>query len=124
MEGEAILRALEREFMEDVAARGIDAWVERFGEDGAMLGLSGSFIGSGPIRDRMRRTFSLPDISIEWHPDVACMAEDLSLGFTSGPSRFSWTADGKTEFREGRYLTVWRRNDKGGYEIVVDAPIA
>lgn len=119
-----VLFEREREFRDDVARRGLDAWVEPFGPDGKMVSAKAVRAGPDQIRAGMAPTFALEGLAIDWKPDLGALSDDGTLGFTTGPSLFAWTENGQERRHEGRYLTVWRRNAAGRYEIVVDCPLA
>jgi len=118
------LFAEERAFAADVKSRGLEAWVERFPADGAMLSSRGAVEGPVAVRERMAPSFRAEGFSIEWSPDRGALSEDGSLGFTTGPSTVRRIVEGKPVEDVGRYLTVWRRRPDGRYEIIADCPIA
>ncbi len=124
MKDAAALFEREREFRDDVARRGLDAWVEPFGAEGRMVSARAVRTGPEEIRAAMADSFALERLAIDWTPDLGALSDDGSLGFTTGPSLFTWMEDGQVKRREGRYLTVWRSNAEGRYEIVVDCPVA
>ncbi|MDX1392932.1 MAG: nuclear transport factor 2 family protein [Gemmatimonadota bacterium] len=114
------LMEADRTFASEVAARGIDAWVEAFAEDGAMLRPGAEVRGHGAIREAMAGAFSSPGSSLTWDPTHAEISSSGDLGYTIG--RYVSTApgpDGPTT-SEGAYTTVWRRNPAGDWKVVLD----
>lgn len=59
--------------------------------------------------------------SVTWHPTYAVVAASGDLGFTIGESvATSRGPSGAATQRFGKYLTVWRKEPKGGWKFVVD----
>lgn len=66
--------------------------------------------------------FSDPSITkIRWKPMRAAVANSNDLGFTYGISEMTFkTDDGKMTTRYYNYVSVWRKNDKGAWKMIVD----
>lgn len=57
---------------------------------------------------------------LSWNPVRAEVAESNNLGFTYGD--WAIKPDGAGEnFAEGNYITIWRRQENGSWEIILDA---
>jgi len=54
-----------------------------------------------------------PAKPVLWEPDRVWLSCDGSFGFSSGPGR--WRSG-----RQGRFTTIWRRQDNGSYRWVLD----
>ncbi len=110
---EGLVRA-ELAFAADVAARGVDAWMDAFAPDGWMAGAT-------PVTgDVMRRRMSevLAGGSLAWEPVASGLADDGELGFTVGTSVYT-PADGSARI-PGTYVTIWRRQPDGTWKVLFD----
>ena len=121
--GLASLVRAERAFMDDVARRRLEGWVDAFADSAATFP-PGSLVSVG--RERIRRgmaaTFADTSVHVVWHPVYATLAASGDLGYTYGYYR--WTSrDDKgvpAPPAEGKFLTIWRRDDAGRWRVVVD----
>jgi ketosteroid isomerase-like protein len=109
------------DFARDVAARGTEAWVDAFAEDGAMLIANAPLIrGRQKIRELMAELGDprkgKPELLMRWRPLGAQVSNDGTLGWTYGNS-VSVTAQGE---RQGKYLTVWRKQADGSWKVQAD----
>jgi hypothetical protein len=102
LDAEAARKSLlqaDADFARDVAARGTEAWVEAFAEDGAMLIANAPLIrGREKIRELMAELGDphkgKPELLIRWRPLGAQVSNDgdarvdvRKLGFGDGPGR-------------------------------------
>ncbi len=74
------------------------------------------FIG----RDETLDALSESDVQLVWNPMESGVASSLDLGYTYGTGRF---VDDSSPAAQVSYLRIWRRDDQGGWEIVLDAVI-
>ncbi len=58
----------------------------------------------------------------EWAPATADVSAAGDLGYTTGPVRF-WSKDGSKAVRWGYYFSVWRREGRGPWKVIVDLGI-
>jgi len=118
----AELEDADRAFARDVAARGLDAWVEWFDAEGTQW-RAGPVTGRERIRHLMAPSFARPDFRIDWAPVASGMSPAGDLGYTAGTSRITWTgADGApAEPYCGIYVTIWRRQTDGAWRALFDA---
>ena len=118
-ESEQLMEA-DRAFARAVAARGTDAWVDAFAEDGAMLQPGGEVRGHDAIRQAMAGAFSTPGFSLTWEPTRAEISRGGDLGYTIG--RYVNTSPGPDGpvSREGAYTTIWRRDPSGAWKVALD----
>lgn len=118
----SIVRA-EREFMDDVARRRLEGWVDHFADSAATFP-PGKLVnvGRAPIRKGMAATFADSSVHVAWYPVYASVAASGDLGYTWGYYR--WTSrDDKgvpAPPADGKYLTIWRRDASGRWKVVVD----
>jgi ketosteroid isomerase-like protein len=61
---------------------------------------------------------------LTWEPELAELSATGDLGYTAGRYRLQAAdAAGRPVVREGRYVTVWRREADGAYRAVADSPL-
>lgn len=120
-ERQAVLQA-DREFMQETAERGVEAWVSYFSEDGAMLPATGEVVrGHAAIRALMAPAFEIPGYTITWDPTFAEVSEGGDLAYTFGNYETTVSdAEGNRMATRGRYVTVWRKQDDGSWKVVLD----
>ena len=118
---ESLLQA-DRNFDQAAAARGAEGWGSFFAEDGMMVTGPGAPIqGRTAVREAMMPLFSKPENSLRWTPEIAVASKSGDLGYTIGTSRFrGLNPEGKRVERDGRYVTIWRKDPQGGWKVVVD----
>ncbi len=116
--GEEIMSA-DRDFARDVAERGIDAWVEVFTEDGAMLVPGREVRGPAAIREAMEGALGTEGYSLTWEPRYARVSDSGDLGYSIGRSRRTAGPDG-AQVSEGAYVTIWRRGPDGRWRVELD----
>jgi len=118
----SIVRA-EREFMDDVARRRLEGWVDHFADSAATFP-PGKLVnvGRAPIRKGMAATFADSSVHVTWYPVFATVAASGDLGYTWGYYRWTSRDDKGTPAPpiEGKYLTIWRRDRSGKWEVMVD----
>jgi len=116
----SLIRA-DADFNADVAARGVDAWVEVFAEDGAMLVPNQPLIrGHAKIRETMADLGdprkAAPALKLRWKPLAAQVSDDGTLGWTYGNAVIS-SARGENKTK---YVTVWRKQADGSWKVAAD----
>ncbi len=117
----ASLEKAELDFAAAVAARGVDAWVEAFADDGMELQADGTIVrGHAAIRAAMAPV--LAKLAITWRPAVVEVAPSGDMGFTSGPYEVTATppAGAPSVVARGTYLTVWKRGPDGTWKALAD----
>jgi ketosteroid isomerase-like protein len=95
--------------MADAFAKYMDA------VDGKAIGPGQVIAGEAAIRDSFKDWPA--DLKMTWKPDMGHGSAGRDLAVTSG--RWVRTKAGAT-VGEGRYVTVWRKNDQGEWKGVVD----
>ena len=115
------LMLADREFAAAVAEGGAEAWASWFDEDGAIIQPRvGEIRGRAAIRDFMA-ALDDPSVSLSWEPVRADIAASGELGWTTGSYVSSSVApDGTPQRGEGRYVSIWRRQEDGSWKVVMD----
>jgi ketosteroid isomerase-like protein len=116
------LLAADRAFDSTVAARRLEGWVEFFADSGRQIdGRGGFVVGHEAIRAHMGRFFGDTTVQLRWQPDHARVSEDGTLGYTMGLGQISRRRGDSTVIVErSRYLTVWRRQVDGSWQVDAD----
>ena len=108
----------DRRFARDVAQRRLEAWVDAFAADGSMLPATGPAVtGHDAIREVMAPAFADPAFELTWEPQSAGAAQSGELGYTFGS--FESHLNGKRD-AVGKYVTIWRRDEDGRWQVLVD----
>lgn len=116
------LMEADRAFARATAEGGGEGWADAFHPDGLQFLPSGRVLhGQDEIRSAMVGAFADPSSRLEWIPLEARVAAG-DLGYTHGRYRVVRVeADGAlTVESTGRYLTVWRRGEDGGWRVDAD----
>ena len=119
---EELLEA-DRRFAQQTAEEGLEAWVNHFAPDGAMVSGHGEISGEPYIRAAMESTLTDSTIAVTWKPRRARAAESGELGYTVGDYRISRrdsTGSIAETLDRGLYVTIWRRQPDGQWKVVVD----
>ena len=108
-------------FAKDVAQRGVEAWVEAFAPDGAMMPAGGPrIVGHAAIRTAMAQLGdprkASPALRIEWWPKLADLSADGTLGYTVGNA----VIHGPDGDLKTKYVTIWRRRSDGSWKVALD----
>jgi ketosteroid isomerase-like protein len=79
-------------------------------------------VGRERIRRGMTATFADTSVHVVWHPVYATLAASGDLGYTYGYYRWTGRDDkgAPAPPAEGKFLTIWRRDDAGRWRVVVD----
>jgi ketosteroid isomerase-like protein len=111
----------DTQFARDTAERGVEGWVSWFTDDGTMYPPARDAIeGRAAIREQM---VDLHDprsgqggLRLDWQPIRAEVSESGELGWTTGTSKVVTNAG----MRQGRYITVWRKQADGSWKVWAD----
>jgi ketosteroid isomerase-like protein len=119
-DGAVKLRALEAEFNQATAARGLDGFMSYFADDASELPNGGAVVtGKQNIRHSLEPWG--PDLSLTWAPVQAEMAASGDLGYTFGNYVLkAKDKDGKPVVEYGKYATVWKKQKDGNWKVAMD----
>ncbi len=111
----------DRAFDSDTAARGLEGWMAWFAADALLNTPVGEVSGKVAVRKYYAAMFSRREFSIRWQPFHADVSNDGTLGYTMGKAVISYRDDqDQVQKRDGRYLTVWKRQADGRWMAVTD----
>jgi ketosteroid isomerase-like protein len=118
---EESLLAADRAFDSATAARGLDGWMSFFAQDAQANTHRGLLKGKASLREYYAGMFAQKEFSIRWKPTFAEASKDGTLGYTFGEAVTSFRDEkGEIRKRPGRYVTVWRRQPDGSWNVVTD----
>jgi ketosteroid isomerase-like protein len=119
-EREALL-AMDREFAQASVQFGPAQAFYMYMADGAVQLVDGAErrVGPAAIRDALA---GAPGLTLDWQPVDGAVAESGDLGYTWG----TWEATspdvetGGVTLSTGRYVSVWRRDPSGAWQVIFD----
>ena len=120
---EAELIEVDRAFARSMAEGGLDAWVQHFAPEGAMISGQGEITGEPYIRAAMAPVLTDSTVAFTWSPQRARVAESGELGYTVGDYRISRrdsTGQVAETLDRGKYVSIWRRQPDGTWKVVAD----
>ncbi|HKY60458.1 MAG TPA: DUF4440 domain-containing protein [Gemmatimonadota bacterium] len=120
---EAELIETDRAFAQATAEGGLDAWVQHFAPEGAMISGQGEITGEPYIRAAMAPILTDSTLAFTWRPQRARVAESGELGYTVGDyriSRIDSMGQAAETLDRGKYVTIWRRQPDGTWKVVAD----
>lgn len=103
-------------FHRQTTAEGLEGWLAWFDAEAVVFPANSGALprGLAAIREYYESLPGFPPEGFAWGPDRAGAAEEGDVGYTVG----TWTiADGAAQ---GEYLSVWRRQEGGGYKVLAD----
>jgi ketosteroid isomerase-like protein len=114
------LLQVDREFDEATARGGAEAWTSYFAPDGIMMsGGEPMAVGRAAVREAAERRFSGKNFVLRWEPVGAEVSG--RLGYTYGLSRSRQVGpNGEIVEGYGKYLTVWKKQRNGAWQVVAD----
>ncbi len=116
----------DRRFAVDSATRGAEAWAAVFAADGVKWQRGRPrLVGPDAIRASMLRALSDPEVVFTWEPQTSALSPAGDLGFTVGRYRLvrRRAAAAPVEEGAGTYLTIWRRQADGAWQVVFDTGV-
>jgi ketosteroid isomerase-like protein len=117
----ALLYDLESKFAKDVLEKGGAGFAEWFADDGVALG-NGAAPLIGRVAIAKSANWSPKAYQLTWTPTAAVMGPSGDMGYTWGHFEgHSKDAQGNPVTTTGRYMTIWRRNADGKWQVVLDA---
>ena len=102
----------------------VEAFVSVFADGGRFLPPEAPEAHSREdIQEAVSGMFSLPGFSLSWSPNFAGVSQAGDLGYSIGTFEFTVDdAEGNPVTRNGKYTTVWRKQEDGQWKVVADTP--
>ena len=80
-------------------------------------------VGKEQIGEAISQMFSAPGLALQWRASKAEVSSAGDLGYTLGAFELTANdAEGNAVTREGKYVTIWRKQADGSWKVVADAP--
>jgi ketosteroid isomerase-like protein len=116
------LIAIETAFASTVATKDKDKFAAMIADDATFIGPSGVKRGKHMVVEAWASLFDPASPLLEWHPLIAELSADGTIGITRGP----WVLrgkgkDGKATEERGTFNSVWRKGSDGSWKILFDA---
>jgi ketosteroid isomerase-like protein len=118
---DALRASLTQAEIDFAAARGVDAWVDAFGEEGMSIDAAGH-VTHGKAAMRAMMAPVLAKVRLTWRPATTEVAPSGEMGFTFGPYEvIERDPQGHDKVvSKGTYMTVWRRQPDGTWKVAAD----
>jgi len=117
----AELSRVDSLFAQETARDRAAGWARHFAPNGVMVHPGGTIEGRTAILDAMTRAFADTSFVLTWAPTAASASPDGRLGYTVGRYESRQRSAGGTLEREtGTYVTIWRRQEDGTWQVVLD----
>ncbi len=100
----------------------VEAFVSVFADGGRLLPAEAPEAHSREdIEEVVSGLFSLPGFSLSWSPNFAGVSQAGDLGYSIGTLELTVDdAEGNPVTRNGKYTTVWRKQEDGQWKVVAD----
>ena len=100
----------------------VEAFVSVFADGGRFLPPEAPEAHSREdIQAAVSGMFSLPGFSLSWSPNFAGVSQAGDLGYSIGAFEFTMDdAEGSPITRNGKYSTVWKKQEDGQWKVVSD----
>ena len=72
------------------------------------------------IRTTWEQLISMPGFNLEWRATSAQVAEAGDMGYTIGTYELTVGQDGASMVTVGKYVTLWKKQADGSWNVVVD----
>jgi len=115
------LEAAELSFAGSVAAKDFERFAAHIDER--------AIFAAGPVRNGKQAIleawsgfFAEGGPKMEWHPETVVVQTGGKLGLSQGPYTLTVkNADGGESVQKGRFISVWERQEEGGWKIIFDS---
>src|SRR5205807_7163812 len=108
-------RDTDLEFSKQTGIRRLEAWMEFFADDAAIIRDGKTITGKQSIRELYAPLFANKEFSLSWIPTKVEVSKDGNLGYTYG----DFEARTGQKISRGMYVTAWRKED-GKWKAVLD----
>ena len=118
----ATLRNADAEWSKVMGAKDVDGFVEAFAENGSLLPSNTPILtGSEAIRQWASEMVANPGFAVSWQPTTVEVSTAGDLGYTVGTYELTLhDVQGNPVTDRGKYVTVWKKQPDGKWEVVAD----
>ncbi len=118
------LREADQALARAVDERNRVAFEALIGEDAYFFGGGEALRNRAAVLKAWAGFFEAQGPRLRWSPELAEMARSRDVGYTVGRYELErQDSAGRNTRREGRYVTVWRREADGAFRAAADAPL-
>lgn len=116
------LMAVDKDFAERVEKQGFRVMEEFYDEDAVyMPSFAPTLEGRDTILESYRPYYDSTTMKLAWTPTRAEVSRSRDMGWTIGTYVFTRQDDkGNTVVRNGRYVTIWKKQHDGTWKAVLD----
>jgi ketosteroid isomerase-like protein len=115
------LRQLEADFMRAAAERGSLGYLSYYADDAVEVPNGTPLIQGKANIAKAMGFLDQKDNHLTWTPVGADMSASGDLGYTYGTYEFrSKDKDGKPVVDHGKYTSIWKKQQDGGWKVVLD----
>ena len=116
------LMNLSREWSEVASTGNIDSLMTYWSDDAVMMPPDQpSLRGKNAIRSFVEASGQVPGFEISWEPISAHISDDGSLAYMIERNQLAYDDSlGNRVVENNKVVTVWRKNDDGNWENVID----
>ncbi|HME88682.1 MAG TPA: nuclear transport factor 2 family protein [Chthoniobacterales bacterium] len=114
-------------------AQWIEAWdkadasliAKLFTEDGVLLGRSGKlFKGPQQIFERQKKVMEGAGKGVKATVTTVDVWLDVDIAYETGKYSYKFQEKGQAVTEEGRYVTIWKRQNDGSWKILADMGVS
>jgi ketosteroid isomerase-like protein len=110
----------DSEFAKQTAVHRLDGWMSVF-TNNSVLFSENPVLGTDAIRAAYQKLFNDPDFRLDWQPMKAEVFPSGNMGYTVGRYQGVFkNARGEIVRQSGTYLTVWRKDKDGSWQVAAD----
>jgi ketosteroid isomerase-like protein len=115
------LEAAELSFAASVAAKDLESFAAHIDEQAIFA--AGSVLNGKPaILQAWSGFFAEGAPKMEWHPETVVVQTGGKLGISKGPYTLTIkSTDGSESVQQGQFISIWERQDDGGWKIIFDS---
>ena len=116
------VRAADQDWLKVFAAKDLEKSVAFCTGDASVLAPNAPIAtGKQAIGELFKGFFSIPALTIEWHPAKVEVARSGEMAYSTGAYKMTFKdAAGKTITDNGKYVTVWKKQSDGSWKVALD----
>lgn len=119
---EASLTAADADLQQAVAEKDLDGIMAHYADDAVLLPAATPMIsGKQAITEEWKHILAIPQLENTSKLIKAEASAEEDLGYTMGSYQSRMTGeDGSTVTEPGKWLSIWRKQDDGSWQIIVE----
>jgi uncharacterized protein (TIGR02246 family) len=119
---EAAIRRTDADWPAAAASHDLNRVLPFWADDATILAPGAPpSVGKEAIRKYVAESFATPGFSITWKTEKVEVSQSGDLAYSTGTDRISLSVpDGKSLTKEGRGVTIWKKQPDGSWRCVLD----